>query len=150
MIRSTEPYIKLELDEMLWAISDMQKAITGKLIYPMLHISISFTIYSLIENTQCVKKNYVARAPYRISFSMVVYQKRMLSVMPLNDRELTVFSSESWSLSLSLSFFTPPSFCPLDCPSLLLSPLGWTLCPCAPCLLLLLLLLLSAWAQCEW
>lgn len=38
--------------------------------------------------------------PTEFHFSAVVYQKRMLSVILLNDRELTVFSSGSWSLSL--------------------------------------------------
>lgn len=70
--------------------------------------------------------------PAERHFTMVVYQKTTLSAMLLNDLELTVF--------LSLSFFTPPSFCRLDCPSFAFSPLGWTLCPCAPRLLLLLLL----------
>lgn len=40
-----------------------------------------------------------------------------------------------WVL-ISLPFFMPSSFRPLDCPSFVFSPLGWTLCPCALCLIL--------------
>lgn len=53
------------------------------------------------------KKNYVACTPRRISPSTIVYQRKMRSVTLLNDSRLTVFSSGSWSPSLSLPLHLP-------------------------------------------
>lgn len=117
VIAYTEPYTKLKVDDIGWTISYLWKAIPVKHIESVLH---SFTFppsYSICKHAvHCVKKNYMACAPCRISLSMVVYRRKMLSVMLLNDRELTVFSSGSCSLYLSLPLhLSVPSIAHLSC-----------------------------------
>lgn len=76
---------RTEGDDIDWMVSDLQKAITGKKLTDS-HLFFFLLLYSKELCGLCSLKNFIFDG---------CLPERNVSVMLLNDRELTVFPSES-------------------------------------------------------